>query len=101
MRLTRWLALVAICVGCGLLQVSLRHRMIAQGYGLGERLGRLEQSRTEVARLTVEVVGLESPVHLAQITRQRKLELVAWSALEDVDAGHRIPIQVAQRDISD
>ena len=101
MQLTRWLVLVAVCVGCGLLQVSLRHRIIAQGYGLGEQLSHLEQSRTDVARLTVDVVGLESPVYLSQVTAQRKLELIAWSALEDTASGQRATMQVAQGDVSD
>lgn len=81
MRLGRWLMLVAVMVGMGLLQVAQRNAVFVKGYAVGERMHRVHTQATEVAWLHAEVEALQSPTHLAQVVQERHLKLVAWSPL--------------------
>ena len=78
MTLQRWFLLIGLCVACGLGQVTWRHTLLAKQYDVGGRMKQLERRQTELAWLTSEVVGLESPVRLAQIAQARNLQLTAW-----------------------
>ncbi len=81
MTLSRWLALIGLCVLCGMVQVSVRHAALAKSYAVGEALNRLHDSKTRVGWLATEVIHLESPGSLAQVAKARNLELVAWHPL--------------------
>lgn len=81
MPLRRWFMLIAVCAGCGIVQVAWRSAVIAKSYQLAEGMRRLQQAQTEVGRLTTQVAALESPVHLAEVAARRQLQLVAWSTL--------------------
>ena len=81
MMMRRWLALIGFFVGCGVLQVAWQTAAIEKSYEVSERLSRMERLQIEVARVATEVVALESPAHLAQLSSARRLKLVAWSAL--------------------
>ena len=84
MRLSRWLALIALVVGFGGLQVAQRNALFLQGYALGDRMSRMHAQETEVAWLRARVTGLASPMHLAQVAQDRQLKLVAWSTLAPI-----------------
>jgi len=79
MRLSRWLALIAVMVGLGLLRVSQRNAVVLKGYAVGERLHRVHAKETDVTWLSAAVGGLVSPTHLAQVAEDRRLKLVARS----------------------
>lgn len=81
MTLRRWLLLIAILVGIGVLSVSQHNALILSGYAIGERMHRVQLQETELAWLDARVNGLASPARLAQLARARQLELVAWSTL--------------------
>lgn len=95
MTLKGWFLLIGLCVVCGMLQVAWRNAVIMKAYDLGDRVSRLERAQTDVALLTTEVAALESPVRLAQVAEERKLELVAWSPL--AAANNRL-VQLAAED---
>ena len=85
MRFTRWLVLIAVCAGWGLMQVAWRTTLLANSYRLGEATERLHRAQTDVAWLTAEVIALQSPARLARVAKERDLKLVAWS--------HYLPLQ--------
>jgi hypothetical protein len=86
MSLRHWLLLIALCVVGGALQVTWRNTIVMKGYRVGERLANVQAAQTRVRWLIAQVEGLESPVHLAAVSEQRKLGLVAWSTLPDAAA---------------
>lgn len=79
MQVTRWMMAIGVVVGLGLLQVSQRHAVILKGYALGERLKRVHDQETQLLWLNARVIGLRSPVHLAQAAQDQRLKLVGWS----------------------
>lgn len=79
MQLSRWVALIAVFVGVGTLQVSQRSALFLKGYALGDRMHRVQMKETDVAWLGANVVGLSSPRRLADIADERRLTFVAWS----------------------
>lgn len=81
MRLSRWLALIAMLVGIGFLQVSQRNAIVLKAYAVGEGMHQVHAKETDVAWLNAEVAGLVSPAHLAQVARERRLKLVARTTL--------------------
>ena len=84
--------LIGLCVGCGLVQVAWRNAIVTKSYQVGERINHLARSHTDLGRLTTHVAALESPVHLARIAEERKLELVGWSPLPSGESatGHLV-----------
>lgn len=97
MRLSRWLALIAVMVGLGLLRVSQRNAVVLKGYAVGERLHRVHAKETDVTWLAAAVDGLASPTHLAQVAEDRRLKLVARSTWP-VPSRAEPPIQLASGD---
>ena len=81
MTLSRWLALIGVCVLCGMVQVGVRHAALVKSYAVGEKLNRLHDSKIRVGWLATELIRLESPGSLAQVAKARELELVAWHPL--------------------
>lgn len=81
MRLRPWFLLIGVIVGLGCLQVAQRNAVLMKGYAVGERTRHLHTQQTDVSWLNVQVTGLASPVHLAQVAQERQLKLVAWSTL--------------------
>ncbi len=98
MRLSHWIALIAVMVGIGFLRVSQRNALILKGYAVGERLQRVHAKETDVTWLTVQVDGLASPTHLAQVAEERRLKLVARSTLPAFSARAERPIRLASHD---
>lgn len=98
MRLSHWIALLALTVGIGLLRVSQRNALMLQGYAVGERLQRVHAKETDVTWLTARVDGLASPTHLAQVAEERRLKLVARSTLAAFSARAERPIRLAAGD---
>ena len=97
MRLTHWLMLIGLLVGLGCLQVAQRNALLLQGYAIGERMGRVHTTETDVAWLNMRVVGLASPTRLSQVAQERRLNLVAWSTLSPVPGSVRpIPVGTVQ-----
>ena len=81
MRLSHWMALIAVFVAVGFLSVSQRNAIYGQGYAVGRRLHKLHAEQSDVSRLRAQVTGLEAPTRLAQLADERRLKLVAWSTL--------------------
>ena len=81
MRLSHWMALIAVFVAVGFLSVSQRNAIYGQGYAVGRRLHKLHAEQSDVSRLRAHVTGLEAPTRLAQLADERRLKLVAWSTL--------------------
>lgn len=79
MRYTRWLLVIAGVAGFGCLQVAQRTAIVLKGYALGERLDRVHTQLTTMSLEQVEVEGLSSPAHLAQVARDQRMNFVAWS----------------------
>ncbi|MBI3330686.1 MAG: hypothetical protein HYZ96_01080 [Candidatus Omnitrophica bacterium] len=100
MRLSHWVALIAVMVGIGFLRVSQRNALLLKGYAVGERLHRVHAKETDVTWLAATVDGLASPAHLAQVAEERRLKLVARSTLTDLPSRSdaQQPIQLASGD---
>ncbi len=81
MKLSRWLMLIGIVVGIGCLRVAQRNAAFMAGYAVAERTHTIHAQEAQVAWLHTQVMGLESPQHLAQVAQERRLKLVAWSTL--------------------
>lgn len=75
------MALIGVVVGLGCLQVAQRNAIFLKGYAVGERMHRVHTRENEVAWLSTRVTGLASPMRLADIAKERRLTLVAWSRL--------------------
>lgn len=89
MSLSRWLFALGIMTGVGCLLVGQRMALTLQGYRLGADVRETHQRGGEVAWLETQVVNLSSPVHLAAVAKERKLELVArHTVIEDAPARH-------------
>ena len=86
MPLSRWTMLVALLVGLGCLQVSQHNALFMKGYAVGERMGRVHTQETDVSWLQARVIGLTSPSHLARVSQERQLKLVARSTLSPAPA---------------
>ena len=101
MSLSRWMMLIAAMVGLGCLKISQRNAIILSGYGLGERMARAHAKETEISWMGTQVAWLASPAHLAEVAQDRRLKLVAWSALSSTGAAqpltHLASIDADQR----
>jgi len=103
MRSSRWLLLIALVVGVGCLNVAQRTALFLTGYGVGQRAQRAHAQEADVLWLKMQVVGLSSPAHLAEVAQERRLKLVAWSTLKAEPTVPASPVRVAsaQDDASD
>ncbi|MBI4003491.1 MAG: hypothetical protein HY353_00545 [Candidatus Omnitrophica bacterium] len=101
MRLSRWWVLLGGVVGLGCLQVAQRTAIVMKGYALGERVHRVHTQQTEVSLETMDVAGLSSPVHLAQVAKERRMNLVAWSAWHPEPMAVPLRVASAQPEASD
>ena len=103
MTLSRWMLLIAGMIGLGCLQVAQHNALFLQGYAVGARMKRVHAQETSVSWLQTQVAGLRSPMHLARVEQERRLQLVAWSALSTDDARSRtvsksmFPLQLIAR----
>jgi len=84
MPLSRWLALIALLVGTGFLQVGQRNAIVLNAYAVGAGMRQVHAKETDVSWLDVEVASLASPARLAQVVRERRLKLVARPTLSAV-----------------
>jgi len=75
--------LLGCVVGLGCLQVAQRTAIVMKGYALGERVHRVHTQQIDLSLERMEVVRLSSPVHLSQTAREKRMNLVAWSALPE------------------
>jgi len=75
--------LLGTVVGLGCLQVAQRTTIVMKGYALGERAHRVHTQQTQMLLKTVEVAALSSPLHLSNVVRERRMNLVAWAALRE------------------
>ena len=90
MRYTRWLLVIAGVTGFGCLQVAQRTAIVLKGYALGERMDRVHTQRTTMSLERVEVEGLSSPAHLAQVARDQRMNFVAWSPVRIAALGPKV-----------
>lgn len=75
------MALIGVMVGLGALQVTQRNAIVLRGYAVGERLDRIHGLEADVLWLKAHVVKLVSPARLSSVEEERRLKLVARSAL--------------------
>jgi hypothetical protein len=81
MPLGRWVGLIGIVTGLGMLQVAQRNAVVLRGYAVGSRVAEVHQQETELSWLGAQVMELSSPGRLAQVAKDRQLKLVARSTL--------------------
>lgn len=95
--------MIALVMGIGYLKVAQQTAIFLTGYGVGQRVQQAHATEVDVLWLRTQVVGLSSPVHLADVAQERHLKLVAWSTLETEPAVPASPVRVAsaQDDASD
>jgi hypothetical protein len=86
MRLSRWIALIALMTALGCLKAGERTALLLQGYALAERLQQTQERATDVAWLRAEVASLSSPPRLARAAQTQGLKLVAWTTLQTASA---------------
>ena len=103
MLLKRWLVLIGILVVWGGLQITWRNAIVMKGYDVGQRLADVNRTQTKVRWETTQVIELTSPVHLAKVSTQRKLGLVARSTMTTPMTAAPSLLQLAtiERDASD
>lgn len=73
--------LIAAMVGLGCLQVAQRNAVFLQALAVGERLRDLHAQENDVSWSNAHIIGLTSPLRLAQVAEERRLKLVAWLRL--------------------
>ena len=81
MRMSQWMLAIGIVVGIGCLRVTQRTALVMKSYAVGERSVRLHARDNEIAWLQTRVARMSSPVRLAQVAEERRMDLVAWSRL--------------------
>jgi hypothetical protein len=81
MRLGRWFALIGLMAGLGFAQVTQQSALWLTAYELGRRHTKLHELENDMAWLQTKLVHLRSPSYLVRVMKDRRLELVAWSAL--------------------
>ncbi|MBI2495437.1 MAG: hypothetical protein HYW10_02570 [Candidatus Omnitrophica bacterium] len=74
-------------VGLGCLQVAQRNAVFLQAFAVGERLRDLHAQENDVSWSNARIIGLTSPLRLAQIAEERRLKLVAWLRLPPAPGG--------------
>jgi hypothetical protein len=87
MRLGGWMGLIAALVGVGMLRVGERTAIVLGGYAVGDRLQRVHEREIEVAWLSAGIAGLASPPRLAEVVKERRLDMVARSMLPAASGG--------------
>lgn len=95
MSYTRWLLVIAGVTGFGCLQVAQRTAIVLKGYALSERMDRIHTQQTTMALERMDVEGLSSPAHLAQVARDQRMNFVAWSALAEGPVSGSSAVRIA------
>ncbi len=82
MQLQHWFLLIGLMVGMGMLRTAQQNALIVSGYALGDRAEQLHEQDVQMKRLRADVLELASPVHLADVARERRMKLVAWTSVQ-------------------
>ena len=81
MSLKQWALLIACVAVVGIARVAQQTTLRLKAYDVGARLTQVHELENRTQWMEAQVDGAHAPLHLARIARQRKLELVAWSAM--------------------
>ena len=81
MTLKQGLMLVALVVGIGMSRVAQQTALCLAAYDVGHRHVKCHELESQTLWLKTKIVGLQSPLRLAQTMKSRHVELVAWSEL--------------------
>ena len=77
----RMIALIGIMVAVGGMRVSQQTALRLKGYALGRQQHQVRALEHEILWLKAQVVGLQSPVRLANVLTDRHRKLVARTTL--------------------
>jgi hypothetical protein len=97
-RLSSWMSLISMIVGFGSLRVAQQNAIVRKSYVVGERIERIHTVENDLAWLNAQVVGLTSPARLAHVAEERRLKLVAWSAIAVADGTQGSDHSIARGD---
>ena len=94
---------LGLTVGIGMLVTAQRIAVEMEGYVVGQRMRQVHEQEVALNWLDQQVTGSSSPVSLARQEESRRLNLVAWSSLQDlpskpVPAASSQPEQIAAMD---
>ena len=81
MNMKRWMVLIGGMVLIGVARVAQHTSLRLQSYAVGQRTVRLHELDNQTQWMEAQVVGAQSPLHLARLAKERKLNLVAWSSM--------------------
>ena len=84
MSLSRWLIVLGLAVGIGMLITAQRIAVFMEGYVVGERMHQVHEEEVALGWVNHQVTGASSPVNLARDAQSRHLNLVASSSLQDL-----------------
>lgn len=77
----RWMLLIGGMAIIGLARVAQQTSLRLKSYEVGRRTVRLHELENQTQWMRAQVVGAQSPMHLARLSKERKLNLVAWSVM--------------------
>ncbi len=81
MSFSRWLALIGLLVGIGMLKVAQETSLALDAYRTGRDYTKLHDLETDTRWLETKVIALQSPIALVSTMKERHVQLVAWSRL--------------------
>jgi hypothetical protein len=81
MTLKRWMLVIGGMGLIGMVRVAQHTALWLKAYEVGQRATRVHALENHTQWLSAEVAGAQAPLRLARVARERKLKLVAWSAM--------------------
>ena len=81
MPFKRWLMLIGLMTGLGMLKVAEQTAVCVKAYDLGRQRAAAHQLESDTSWLQTSVIGLASPARLASAVTPDRQEMVAWSTL--------------------
>ena len=81
MTFKQWLILISAIIVVGMARVAQQTALCLAAYDVGHHQVKCQELESQALWLKTKIVGLQSPLHLAQTMKTRHVELVAWSEL--------------------
>ena len=84
MAFRQWLLLISAIIVVGMSRVAQQTALCLAAYDVGHRQVKYQELESQTLWLKTKIVGLQSPLRLAQTMKSRHVELVAWSELAPI-----------------